>query len=268
MRTVQFRLVWAGFLLLALASPMFGAKEMRLKLLFTPKENVTANLPVTDKANPAKLIEVQPLRDARSLPDLSVVGENREERKPKPVRTTSSVADFATEALKKCLYDWGVRLGQGQLVLAGEITNLFVTEENTYSTAVNIRFRLQDQAGKVLWEGIVAGDAHQWGRSFSEENYNEQISDALKRTFANLVSNPGFEDAWAGKASPAPGEGVTPADLRARILEMMKAGIGEDVIVSYVRAVRLTTALTTDQILEWKRVGIADPVIRAAVEQK
>ena len=83
--------------------------------------------------------------------------------------------------------------------LKGEITNLLVTEENTYSTAVAMRFRLEDPSGAVLWEGIATGDAHQWGRSFEEENYNEEISDVLKRTYANLLSNPSFQAAWTGR---------------------------------------------------------------------
>lgn len=32
-----------------------------------------------------------------------------------------------------------------------------------------MRFRLEDRAGKTTWEGIVAGDAHQWGRSFEQD---------------------------------------------------------------------------------------------------
>jgi hypothetical protein len=80
-----------------------AAKEMRLQLRFTPKENVTANLPKSDGVNPAVPIEVLPLIDARSLPDLSLVGENREHSTPKPVKAASSVAAFATDVLKRCL---------------------------------------------------------------------------------------------------------------------------------------------------------------------
>lgn len=167
---------------------MLAASELRLTLRFTPKENVTANVPSTTKADPSRPIEVLPLTDARSLTDLSLVGENRERKTARPVRATSSVAAFSTTVLKKCLSDWGVRLGPGGLVLKGEITNLWVAEENTYSTQANERFRLEGPEGGLIWEGIAAGDAHQFGRSLSAENYNEQISDALKKTFANLVS--------------------------------------------------------------------------------
>lgn len=261
------RLVLPGLMCLALARSLaLAAKEMRLTLRFTPRENVTANVPSTDKASPVRPIDVRPLIDARSIPDLSLVGENRERRVPKPVRATSSVADFATQVLKKCLSEWGVRLGTG-LTLSGEITNLLVTEENTYSTAVNIRFQLEDESSNVLWTGIATGDAHQWGRSFSEENYNEQISDALKRTFAHLLSNPGFQAAWAGKRSDSHAEAVAPAEVKSKVLEMIKADVGENVIVSYVRGVRLSSKLTAEEIVDWKKSGIPERVIEAAITE-
>jgi hypothetical protein len=254
-----------SLLAVLVSAPLFGAKEMRLALRFTPKENVTANLPSTDTARPVRTIDVMALIDVRELSDRSLVGENRERKTPRPIKATTSVAEFATEVLQRCLSEWGVRLGAGDLVLRGEITNLLVTEDQTYSTASAIRFRLEDQTGMVVWEGIASGDAHQWGRSFSAENYNEQISDALKKTFASLVSNPGFQKAWAGEPSVAEGATVSPAEVKAKVLEMVQAGVGEAVLISYVRGLRISPPLTADEIIAWKRAGITDRVIEAAV---
>jgi len=254
-----------GGLLLAVCA--HAAKEKRIVLRFTPKENVTANLPALGQATPAKAVEVMPLTDARALPDLSLIGENREHKTPRPVKATTPVADFATMVLTKCLLEWGVRLGKGGLVLRGEITNLFVTEDQTYSTAVAIRFRLEDGDGKLVWEGMATGDAHQWGRSFKEENYVEQISDALKKTYANLVSASAFQEAWAGRAPAAGAPTLTAAELKAKVLEMMKAGVGVEVIVGYVKGVKLSKPLDADQIVEWKKAGIPEAVLNAAVSR-
>lgn len=245
-----------------------AATELRITLRFTPKENVTANLPNMDGASTTRPIDVQPLADMRALADRSIVGENRERKTPRPVRATSSVADFSTAVLKKCFADWGVRPGSGGLVLKGEITNLLVTEENTYSTAVAMRFRLEDPSGAALWEGIATGDAHQWGRSFEEENYNEEISDALKRTYANLLSNQSFQAAWAGRRPEAGAAKLTPADAKTKVLEMMKAGLATETIASYLRRARLDPQLSSDDVLDWKKAGIAEEVIRAAFEER
>src|SRR6266542_635229 len=54
------------------------ASEKRIALRFTPKENVTANIPTTEGVTASRTIEVLPLTDARGLSDRTLVGENRE----------------------------------------------------------------------------------------------------------------------------------------------------------------------------------------------
>jgi hypothetical protein len=240
------------------------ASEKRLALRFTPKENVTANIPASEGLSSSRAIEVLPLTDARALSDRSLVGENREHSTAVPIRATSSVEEFATVVLRKCLGEWGVRLGSGDLLLRGEITNLLVTEDQTYSTAVSIRFRLEDRSGNALWEGVVMGDAHQWGSSFKEENYNEEISDALKRTYANLVSNAGFQKAWIGLMAVNE-SAVSPQEVETKVLELMRAGVSGETIASYVRGAKLSRPLNAEEILDWKKAGIAEGVIRAAL---
>ncbi len=123
----------------------------------------------------------------------------------------------------------------------------------------------------VLCEGIANGDAHQWGRSFSAENYNEQVSDALKRTYANLLSDEGFQKAWTGSASvaapsPAPAA-ITPAALKESILKMQAQGVAIDIVEGYVRGVKVDPPLSPDDIVDWKAAGIPDPVVKAAVSR-
>jgi hypothetical protein len=130
------------------------ASEKRIALRFTPKENVTANVPATEGLIASRSVEVLPLIDARGLSDRTLVGENREHTTAVPIRATSSVEEFATLVLKKCLAEWGVRLGTGDLVLHGEITNLLVTEDQTYSTAVSIRFRLEDRSRNAFGKAL------------------------------------------------------------------------------------------------------------------
>ncbi len=56
---------------------------------------------------------------------------------------------------------------------------------------------------------------------------------------------------------------VGSAELKEKILALQKEGIGNDVIVSYVRANRLRAPLTAEEIIDWKKAGISDEVIRA-----
>jgi len=69
-------------------------------------------------------------------------------------------------------------------------------------------------------------------------------------------------------AAPAPrpaavAGGISVSALKAKILDLQHEGVGADVIVSYVRANRPPAALTADEIIDWKKSGIPDEVIRA-----
>jgi len=47
----------------------------------------------------------------------------------------------------------------------------------------------------------------------------------------------------------------------------MQEGVGTDVIVAYVKSRRVSAPLSAEEIVDWKRSGIAEPVIEAAIAQ-
>jgi hypothetical protein len=74
----------------------------------------------------------------------------------------------------------------------------------------------------------------------------------------------------APSAPPAPrpaaataANAAAAAELKAKILALQQEGVGTDVIVSYVGANRPRAPLTADEIIDWKKAGISDAVIRA-----
>jgi len=89
------------------------------------------------------------------------------------------------------------------------------------------------------------------------------------------VSASGSPAASSAAASPAPSatsapaavSGIAPSELKAKILVLMREGVGADVIVAYVRSKPVSAALTAEEILDWKKSGIADSVIEAALAQ-
>ncbi len=62
-------------------------------------------------------------------------------------------------------------------------------------------------------------------------------------------------------AAPAPSESA--AALKAKVLALVQEGVGDDVIAAYVRSRRPTPPLGAEEILDWKKAGISDAVIRA-----
>jgi hypothetical protein len=80
---------------------------------------------------------------------------------------------------------------------------------------------------------------------------------------AAAVSAPAAAIPPGQPAAPAVASSRSAADLESKILALVHEGVGTDVIVSYVRANRLPAPLTAEQIIEWKKAGIPDDVIRA-----
>jgi len=75
-----------------------------------------------------------------------------------------------------------------------------------------------------------------------------------------------LEQIWTSKMAEAFSPRVVTADrLKSSILEMTRAGAGTDVIVRYVRSIRLSAPLTAEQIVDWKSSGISDQVLAAAM---
>jgi hypothetical protein len=105
----------------------------------------------------------------------------------------------------------------------------------------------------------------------------EPISPSVFRITFGKKKTPTPAPGAAGAASaPAPAPVRTPAAavgsapaprdaaaLKTRVLDLMHEGIGTDVIVSFVRANRPSPSLTADEIIDWKKSGIPDEVIRA-----
>jgi hypothetical protein len=73
--------------------------------------------------------------------------------------------------------------------------------------------------------------------------------------------------ASAPPPAAGPSAGLTTAELKSKILDLMHESVSTDVIVAYVKSRRVATALTADEIIDWKKSGIAASVIEAAIAQ-
>lgn len=81
------------------------------------------------------------------------------------------------------------------------------------------------------------------------------------------ASSPAPAAAPSAASAPASVSGIAPSELKAKILVLMREGVGADVIVAYVKTKPVSAALSAEEILDWKKSGIADAVIEAALAQ-
>ena len=100
----------------------------------------------------------------------------------------------------------------------------------------------------------------------STENYNEELSDVLKKAYAELLSNPEFLAAWSGKPQAAKDHRLEPEAMKAKIDQLTMEKVGQDVIEAFVRGTGLTRPLTADELVAWKKAGLSDGILRAAAE--
>src|SRR5262245_36785188 len=73
--------------------------------------------------------------------------------------------------------------------------------------------------------------------------------------------------ASAPPPSSSAAAGLTTSELKSKILDLMHESVSTDVIVAYVKSRRVASALTADEIIDWKKSGIAESVIEAAIAQ-
>ena len=145
-------------------------------------------------------LQIDPVADSRS--ERGFIGQNSEKQPARKVTTQDSVAAFATEHMKKLFSSGGISVvdSGGTAVLKSEIQQFFVDETETYKGDVRFKITVTDAGGKVVWNGITGGTATRFGRSYKADNYYETLSDSLIEAVFNLLQNPGFRAALAGRS--------------------------------------------------------------------
>jgi len=159
----------------------------------------SADSPVlrTPTGTPLK-IYVSPTVDNRSDP--RTIGQNTEDETPIPVYAAGKTpADFVTEVLKQEMTTAGLEVisdvGGTQRQIDSELLQFKVTEDSNYQGMVQLRLKVVDATGKVLWQGVGNGDGNNYGKSKSAENYQQTFSDALRRAITKILADPKFLDA-------------------------------------------------------------------------
>jgi len=246
---------------------------LQIQLRFAPQESVASSAPVLSPGVTERPVRLT-IDDARAGADPAIIGDSTDDDdRVWPVRATNSVIDWAREVLTKAAGEWGIRnAADAPLTLAGKLVRFTVNEGNkpvgsVYNANVQISFALKNDRGETLWEGNVPGDATRYGRSRSAENCNEVLSDALKEAYSALLAEPALQEAWLGKTAPkaTAGPAVSPDDLLAELVKLQKQGFTAALLVDFVEQKTLSRALSADDVVAWKKAGMPEEVIKAAL---
>lgn len=185
-------------LAMAFLAGQAGAKKLLtdMALQWTPTVEIDElEPPASAEGIGALSFEVTGFVDERR--DTAMIGENREEKKPLPVSTRADVPAWVAEGFRDVLSRLGLRVVDhgGDIVLSGALRRFFVTETHTYDGEVAVWVTAKTPGGELLWEGVVTGASHRFGRSYKADNYNETLSDATFYAAARLLQDDSFRTA-------------------------------------------------------------------------
>jgi hypothetical protein len=144
-------------------------------------------------------IQFEAFTDARPHPEL--LAENREENPPKQVTTRDNVSEFVRLHVRQAFDQAGFTTvdHDGDVILSGDIRQLFVDEKGTYKGTFALGVKLTDRSGATLWKGVVSGEAKRYGRLYAAGNYYKVISDSIVSAISALFNDADFRKALLQK---------------------------------------------------------------------
>ena len=126
------------------------------------------------------------------------VGENLEIGNTTRILTSDleGPGQLVATAFKKEFQGMGFSLAespnQANRIISGAIIRFWSLETKSYETVVRLKVLVKDQAGKVLLNKTYAGSSRRFGRSLSQDNYNESFSDSMLDLIETMFADRDF----------------------------------------------------------------------------
>ena len=252
-----------------------SVKERTLALQFVPQDTTGSRSPTLGEgitSRPAGLT----FEDKRPPSEVALVGEGTDDDDHLfPWRSTTPIPDFAKEVFVRTVQGWGVRIEEGtDLTLVVRLTRFFVSEKDqavgsSYTADVRVAFELKGRDGTLLSSGVASGDARRYGRKRSADNCNEVLSDAMKEAYANVFDQPGLQAAWSGKEvrSSTKPQAISPSALLVELTGLKNQGFSSELLSRYINQQVLSAPLSAQDLVEWKKAGLPESVIQAALDR-
>ena len=208
-------------------------KELSVDLKFVPQEGVKSTSP---DLTPAVLERTIALRVEEGRGDATAIGEGtNDDDQTFVIRASAEVAPYVADTVRSVASAWGINTAESpERILTLRLMRFHVAESNkavgsVYTAEVKFTYALTAANGTKLMEGAASGSATRYGRARSAENCNEVLSDSLKEAFANVISDPRLQEAWAsGRASGKSGGQGNAESVEERLRkldELLKKGL-------------------------------------------
>jgi len=196
---------------------------------------------------------------------------------------------------------------KSKLVLTIKVTRFHVAERHAFygsifTAEVQLPWTLADRAGTVFASGTALGTGKTKGRWRNPVNCEEVLADALQEASSIAAGDATLQNAWLAavpQGAPAPVAAApaaparprvpvgstlvpvrdeprrastrtvakTPAQLLADVTKLRRQQMGTPVLVDFVSKQTLATAFSANDLLAWKKAGVPEPVMQAALQR-
>jgi uncharacterized lipoprotein YajG len=183
--------------------------SLTFDLEFKPRESVK----VHPKNVPASRIFFESIQEARSNP--RTIGENLEDKDQKvTIRSSNEPASFVRSVLNREFrskkFSVEDNAGSAAKIITGTLIKFWTVETSNYDSQTHLKIEVKDRTGRVHYSHTYAGVGKNRGRSLSDTNYNECISNSMTSLIDKLFSDQEFLNALTEKSPPPAGE-ISPA---------------------------------------------------------
>lgn len=184
-----------------LSGAVVHAEETAVELRYEPTPFTEATPGLLAKVKLLRPVRVSSFVDKRGVED-TYLGELRVDGQKRKLYSRTALTIYATDIFRKVYGEWGGRTSlEDLLILRGEITQFAIEEAEGYQARVGFHFFLEDNSGRVLWDGHSSGVVRGTGRVLTPENVSATISDILRATYVEMLADDKLVDVWSGRIS-------------------------------------------------------------------
>ncbi len=198
------KILWVFLIGLLIPFNLYAKSEsLTVDLEFKPRENVK----VHPKNIPSTKLFFESFQDARSNP--RTIGENLEDKdqrvtirasgKNEPAGFVRSVLSKEFRSKKFAVED---NAGSASKIITGTLVKFWTVETSEYDSQTQVKIEVKDRFGRGHFSRTYSGSGKNRGRSLSDTNYNECISNSLTSLLDKIFSDQEFLEALSERSAP------------------------------------------------------------------
>jgi hypothetical protein len=296
MRTIRLAGVVLFSLLVIATGPARAGEDLVIPLKFIPTKKIASDATTLREGISNKPVAIA-IEDARQVPTKDLIGEGTGTGDNTfRIRFAGHLPSYLKKTVLDRFGTWGVQTNEtANLVFLVKVTRFHVLETHAFygsvfTAEVQLPWTLTDRAGHVFASGTAMGTGKTKGRWRNPINCEEVLADALQEAAFVALGDAKLQEAWLAavpQAAPAhvaasqparssaPGNSKvspgsvakTPAQLLADVTKLRKQQLGTSVLVDFVSKQTLASPFSANDLVAWKKAGVPEPVMQAALQR-